>query len=80
MYADEFGPRFAPLFAQLPLDGWSGPPFSCKALISILGFSWQPVALMAAWLKPAAVLLLGTEDSCDVKVKGKPVKQVIASE
>lgn len=78
IYSQEFGPRFAPLFAQLPLHGWEGKPPSFQALISVLGFSWQPVALMAAWLQPQFILLLGTRDSCEVSLAGEPVKKIIA--
>ncbi|MFH1465453.1 MAG: hypothetical protein ABIO70_13785 [Pseudomonadota bacterium] len=63
MYAAEFAPRFAPLFAGLPLHGAPPDLERPEALISVLGLSWQPVALMAAWARPARMLVLGTKES-----------------
>lgn len=78
LYAKEFVPRFAPLFAELPLYG--APPSLPRpeALVSILGFSWQPVALMAAWCRPKRMLVLGTEESLGGRVAGENVLAVIA--
>ena len=70
LYASEFAPAFAPLFAELPLhdapDGFGRP----RALVSVLGFSWQPVALMAAWARPERLLVIGTKESLSLKVAG----------
>ncbi len=78
LYAREFGPSFARLFAQLPLHG--APPGFPKprALISVLGFSWQPVALMAAWSKPERMLVIGTRESLGSSVGGEDVLSVIS--
>lgn len=78
LYATEFVVPFARLFCKLPLYG--APPSLPKprALISVLGFSWQPVALMAAWCRPESILLLGTEDSLKLKVSGEGVVSTIA--
>ncbi len=48
----EFGHKFARLFSRLPLNGATRGLDKPKALISMLGLSWQPVALMAAWVRP----------------------------
>jgi len=78
IYAREFAPRFLPLFARLPLHGWAGERPPARALISVLGLSWQPVALMAAWLKPEKLLCLGTEESLAMQVGEEPVLKVVA--
>ena len=52
LYAKEFGPQFAPLFAGLPLYNAPRDFERPRHLVSVLGFSWQPVALMAAWVRP----------------------------
>lgn len=78
LYAREFGPAFVPLFSGLPLHGWAGDRPRFKALISVLGLSWQPLALMAAWAKPESILLIGTTDSLGNKVNGEPVLNVIS--
>jgi hypothetical protein len=78
LYAAEFAPRFAPLFARLPLHG--APPDLARpeALISVLGLSWQPVALMAAWARPARMLVLGTRESFAPGPGGEGVLSLIA--
>jgi hypothetical protein len=48
-----------------------------QGLISILGLSWQPVALMACWVKPQHALLIGTADSFK-STTGEPVVARIA--
>ena len=73
----EFAPRFAPLFAELPLHGWIGERTRFKAIISVLGFSWQPVALMAAWAKPDYALLIGSKESLNMRVDGDSVQDAI---
>jgi CRISPR-associated protein (TIGR02710 family) len=78
LYASEFAPRFAPLFAELPLHGAPGPLARPRALVSVLGLSWQPVALMAAWCKPQRMLVLGTEDSFRLTPGGEGVLSLIA--
>jgi CRISPR-associated protein (TIGR02710 family) len=78
IYAAEFGPAFAPLFAKLPLHG-APPGFAHPTvLISVLGFSWQPVALLAAWVKPHHMLVLGTRESLLQCPGGEPVIPLIA--
>lgn len=78
LYAYEFAPSFTRLFANLPLhgapDGFEKP----RALISVLGFSWQPVALMAAWVQPERMLVIGTTDSLAVKVGNEGVLTTIS--
>jgi len=78
LYAKEFAAPFARLFAELPLYGASASLPKPRALVSVLGFSWQPVALMAAWCRPERMLLLGTEDSLNLKVTGEGVLSLIA--
>lgn len=73
----EFAPGFAPLFAELPLHGWIGERTRFKAIISVLGYSWQPVALMAAWAKPDYVLLIGSKESLNMRVDGDSVQDAI---
>ncbi len=62
-YADTFGPAFVPLFRQLPIDGAPAEMPQPRALVSLLGLSWQPIALMAARVQPERMLVLGTENS-----------------
>ena len=78
LYAKEFAASFARLFAELPLYGASASLPKPRALVSVLGFSWQPVALMAAWCRPERMLLLGTEDSLNLKVPEESVLSMIA--
>lgn len=78
IYAREFAPLFLPLFAALPLHGWQGERPRCRALISVLGLSWQPVALMAAWLQPERILLVGTRDSLAQAVEGEAVMPLVS--
>jgi hypothetical protein len=78
LYANEFAAPFARLFAQLSLYGAPVSLPKPRALVSLLGFSWQPVALMAAWCQPERMLLLGTEESLNLKVAGEGVLSVIA--
>lgn len=80
LYASEFGVRFAPLFAALPLHGAPHSLMGAKprALVSVLGLSWQPVALMAAWCRPQQMLVLGTEDSLRLAPGGERVLSLIA--
>lgn len=78
LYASEFAASFARLFAALPLHGARAGPERPRALVSVLGFSWQPVALMAAWCKPERMLVLGTDDSLAVKVGEEGVLSIVA--
>lgn len=78
VYANDFAEPFARLFAALPLHGAPPDMQRPRALISVLGFSWQPVALMAAWCRPVRMLVLGTEESLAMKVSGAGVLTAIA--
>lgn len=77
IYAKEFAPGFVPLFAQLPLAGAPDSLGRPKGLISVLGLSWQPAALMAAWAHPERLLILGTKESFAVEVAGHPALELI---
>lgn len=78
LYAREVFPAFAPLFADLPLHG-APPGFPRpRALISVLGLSWQPVALMARWARPERLLVVGTEASFQTTVDGRDVLALLA--
>ncbi len=77
-YALEFAPVFAHLFARLPLHGAPSSMTRPRALISVLGLSWQPVALMTAWAKPERMLVICTKESRSQRVVGKPVMELIA--
>lgn len=77
LYAAEFAPTFAPLFAELPLHGAPSGFERPRALVSVLGFSWQPVALMAAWARPERMLIIGTKESLALKVAGEGVLTLI---
>lgn len=79
LYAKEFAQPFARLFAELPLhgtpremEGWKP-----RALVSVLGLSWQPVALMAAWCKPERMLIIGTQDSLRVRPGGETIVSLV---
>lgn len=78
LYAEEFAIPFARLFSQLPLFGAPASLVRPRALASLLGFSWQPVALMTAWCHPERILVLGTAESLKMKVAGEGVLSVIA--
>lgn len=78
LYAREFAVPFARLFAKLPLHGAPEGMERPRALISVLGFSWQPVALMAAWAQPKRVLVLGTQESLSIKVDGEGVLSLVS--
>lgn len=78
LYAREFAEHFARLFAGLPLHGAPPEMPRPRALVSVLGLSWQPVALMAAWCRPARMLVLGTEESLNLSPGGEGVLSVVA--
>ncbi len=80
LYAKEFAAPFAKLFAALPLHGVPASMDGKKPrfLVSILGLSWQPVALMAAWCRPERMLVIGTEESLGARVAGEGVLSLIA--
>lgn len=63
IYLERILPIFRPMFKELPLEGAPSTMPRPEALVSILGFSWQPVALMAAWVDPERVLVIGTKAS-----------------
>ncbi|HCF61180.1 MAG TPA: hypothetical protein DFS52_24680, partial [Myxococcales bacterium] len=46
-------------------------------MVSLLGMSWQPVALMAAFLRPERILVLGTKESLGKEVDGEKVFDTI---
>ena len=77
IYSKEFGPLFTPLFSRLPLNGFGQDRPRFRALVSVLGLSWQPVALMAAWADPEVILVLGTDESLSARIDGEPVSEVI---
>ncbi len=77
-YAKHFASRFAPFFADLPLHDAPQDMPKPRALISVLGFSWQPVALMAAWCKPDRMLVIGTKDSLKLTPGNEGVLSLIA--
>lgn len=78
LYAAEFAPAFIPHFAKLPLHGAPPDLGRARALVSVLGFSWQPVALMAAWVRPERMLVIGTQESLAVTVGGKGVLALVS--
>jgi len=78
LYAKEFAEPFARLFADFPLDSAPSDLPRPRALVSVLGLSWQPVALMAAWCKPERMLVIGTQDSFKKQVQGEGVLSIIA--
>lgn len=78
LYAREFAAPFAPLFADLPLYGGPDSLKKPKALVSVLGFSWPPVAMMAAWCRPERMLVIGSEESLKLSVAGERVVSLIA--
>ncbi len=77
LYARAFARPFAERFARLPLHG-APADLRPRALVSVLGLSWQPVALMAAWCNPTRMLLLGTDDSLAIRAAGEGVVALIA--
>jgi len=77
IYYRGFITGFRKLFAALPLDGSPNDMPKPTALVSVLGLSWQPVALMAAWVCPERVLVLGTDDALGQTVDGDAVTVAI---
>ena len=79
IYADIILPIFKEEFASKPLEGW---PYDEKpeidALISVLGFSWQPLVLMSIWINPKYLLVIGTEESISIKVNGKTIADLVS--
>lgn len=77
IYAEKLAPGFAKLFAKLPLDG--APPGLAhpRALISVLGMSWQPVVLMAAWVKPSRMLIVTTREARAASHAGQSIDSLI---
>lgn len=80
LYLKEFLEPFARLFSELPLHGAPERMAATKprALVSVLGFSWQPVVLMAAWAHPDTMLVIGTDESLRQTVNGEDVLSLIA--
>lgn len=78
LYAREFVAPFAKRFADLPLHDAPPDMPRPRALVSILGLSWQPVVLMATWCRPQRLLVLGTEESLEVAPAGEGVLSLIA--
>jgi len=78
LYAVELAPAFMPLFAELPLHGAPAGFERPRALVSVLGFSWQPVALMAAWVRPERMLVIGTKESLALRVAGEGVLSLVS--
>jgi CRISPR-associated protein (TIGR02710 family) len=78
LYAKEFAEPFARLFADLPLHGAPPDMARPRALVSILGFSWQPGVLMAAWCRPERMLVLGTDKSLEAAPSGEGVLSLVA--
>lgn len=78
LYARKFAEPFARLFSGLPLHGAPPDMPRPRALVSVLGLSWQPVALMAAWCRPERMLVLGTEDSLALSSGGEGILSVVA--
>ncbi|MDZ7816531.1 MAG: hypothetical protein U5N86_11215 [Planctomycetota bacterium] len=58
---------------KLEPEGFKKPEY----LISCLGFSWQPVLLTAAVLRPKKMLVIGTEDTINKDVGGLKVTTLI---
>jgi hypothetical protein len=77
-YAEKFAPAFIPLFQELRLHGLTFDMEKPRALVSVLGLSWQPVALMAAWIKPSRMLILGTSESFRCSPTDEPVVELIS--
>ena len=63
IYAREFLPAFAGIFGSRPLAGAPDAFERPRALVSLVGMSWQPVVLMASWVRPERLLLIVTRDS-----------------
>ncbi|MBI2566729.1 MAG: TIGR02710 family CRISPR-associated protein [Candidatus Schekmanbacteria bacterium] len=78
LYAREFAAPFARDFSKLPLHGAPRDMPRPRALVSVLGLSWQPVALMAAWCRPERMLILCTDESLKVTPAGDGVISFIA--
>lgn len=80
IYRDHlFGPimdRFGKLELSNAPGGFSGE--KSKYLISILGFSWQPVVLGAGWVEPERMLLIGTRESTDPELTGWDIRELLS--
>ncbi len=78
IYAREFLPAFAGLFASRPLAGAPDGFVRPRALVSLVGMSWQPVVLMASWVKPARLLLIVTRESRAQRPGGQDLVSYLA--
>lgn len=78
IYSRDFGKPFASLFSKLPVYGYGGKFPQTKYLVSTLGMSWQPAALLAARLKPEKLLIIGTKESLAIAIEGEDVIETIA--
>ena len=80
IYVEDFAPGFAGLFGSLDIvDGLpERETGSFDGLVSVLGTTWQPAALLARRLKPARVLLLGTELSYRLTPSGQDPKRLVS--
>jgi hypothetical protein len=70
IYATEFLPAFVGVFRELPLRGAPEGFARPRALVSLVGMSWQPVVLMASWVRPQRLLLLVTAESRNLQPGG----------
>jgi hypothetical protein len=77
IYAEEFGLPFAALFARLPLHGAPADFEKPRYLVSVLGMSWQPVALMGAWFRPKKWLVVTTSEARGKKPAGENPLSII---
>lgn len=77
-YANEFAPKFLPIFKNLELHGAPLNAIKPKFLVSVLGMSWQPIALMASWIEPERILIIGTQNSLrkDDSMSESPIERI----
>ena len=74
LWVDHIAPAFAPQFESLPLfDPDARPRPDLRAQVSVLGLVWQPAALLARWINPRRLLLIGTKQSFDYVDGDDPV-------
>ncbi len=64
-------------FCALPLHNQPHNFVRPRFLVSVLGLSWQPVVLTAAWLRPEKMLIVATEDSLKNTVKDLSVLDIL---
>ena len=77
VYYKEVLPLYAPEFSKKEFSGSTCDVERVKLLISVVGFSWQPIVLMANKLMPEKIVLICSEKSGRFDVQGKGLSEIL---